>query len=247
MIKLLRYSLFLVILSACTAHYKVSETKPSHYELKSAKNDSIALLNTLPYKQKLDLEMKKIIAYSDSVLNKDGFETSLGNFVMIATEEYINTTKKELTGNCVIMINRGGLRNNLPKGEITKGNIFELMPFDNEIVILKLSGQKLFEGIKAMLKEKKLISLNLSMKIRVDTPEDIQVNGKPFDISKDYYVVTSDYLAMGGDNCSFFGKPISYENTNEKIRDAIMQYCENLTKNNKHIQPLRTGGFTISE
>jgi 2',3'-cyclic-nucleotide 2'-phosphodiesterase (5'-nucleotidase family) len=247
MFRLLRYTLFSVILSACTAHYKVSEAKPSHYELKSAKNDSAALLSALPYKQKLDIEMKKAVAYSDSALTREGFETSLGNFVMMATEEYITTNKKELAGNCVIMINRGGLRNNLPKGEITKGNIFELMPFDNEIVILKLSGQKLFDAIKAMLKEKKLVSLNLSMKIRIDAPEDIQVNGKPFDISKDFYVITSDYLAMGGDNCSFFGKPISYEDTNEKLRDAIMLYCENLTKNNKHIQPVRTGGFKISE
>jgi 2',3'-cyclic-nucleotide 2'-phosphodiesterase (5'-nucleotidase family) len=247
MFRLLRYTLFLVILSACTAHYHVSETKSTHYDLKASKNDSIALLNTLPYKQKLDLEMKQVIAYSDSALTKDGFETSLGNFVLMASEDYIHLNKKEVAGNCVFILNRGGLRNNLPKGEITKGNIFELMPFDNEIVILKITGQKLFEGIKAMLKEKKLIAWNLSMKIRVDAPEDIQVNGKPFDISKDVFVVTTDYLAMGGDNCSFFSKPISYEDTNEKLRDAIINYSEGLTKNNKHIQPRRTGGFKISE
>ncbi|MBK7667363.1 MAG: 5'-nucleotidase C-terminal domain-containing protein [Sphingobacteriaceae bacterium] len=87
--------------------------------------------------------METVIAKSDSSLTKDGFESSLGNFVLMATEEFININKPEIAGNCVLFINRGGLRNNLPMGEITKGNIFEVMPFDNEIVILTLSGQKL--------------------------------------------------------------------------------------------------------
>lgn len=247
MIKLLRYSLFSVILSACTPHFHVSEIKPTRYELKGLKNDSAALLSILPYKQELDREMKQVIAYSDSALTRDGFESSLGNFVLRASQEFIITNKRSISDSCIIILNRGGLRNNLPKGEITKGNIFELMPFDNELVILKISGQKLFECITAMLREKKLIARNLAMKIRHEAPEDILVFGKPFDISKDHYVVTTDYLAMGGDNCSFFGKPVSFENTTIKLRDAIISYCAYLTKNNIHIKPYRTGGFKISE
>ncbi len=247
MIRLLRYSLFLVILSACAPHLHVSEVKPIHYELKTSKNDSIALLSTLPYKAKLDVEMKQAIAYSDSALTRDGFESSLGNFVLTASEEYININKKTYSGNSIVILNRGGLRNNLPAGEITKGNIFELMPFDNEIVILKISGQKLLDCIKAMMKEKKLISRNLGMKVKHEEPQDILIYTKPFNINEDYYVITSDYLAMGGDNCSFFGKPISYETTGVKLRDAIIVYCETLTKNNKHIKPFRTGGIEISK
>ena len=247
MIRLLRYYLFLVILSACTSHLHVSEVKPTHYELKTSKNDSIALLNTLPYKTELDKEMKQVIAYSDSALTRDGFESSLGNFVLMATEEYINSNKKTYASNSIVILNRGGLRNNLPLGEITKGNIFELMPFDNEIVILKISGQKLSDCLKAMLKEKKLISWNLVMKVENEQPEDVFIYTKPFYINEDYYIVTSDYLAMGGDNCSFFGKPILYETTGVKLRDAIITYCETLTKNNKRIKPYRVGGIRISK
>lgn len=247
MIRLLRYCLFLVILCACKSHYHVSEVKPSHYELKTAKNDSIANLSALPYKAGLDKEMKTVIAKSDSSLTRDGFESSLGNFVLMATEEFININRPEIAGNCVLFINRGGLRNNLPMGEITKGNIFEVMPFDNEIVILTLSGQKLKESIDGMIKENKLISFNLLMDLKDKQAENIIVYSSPFDINKTYKVVTTDYLAMGGDNCHFFGKPISYETTGVKLRDAIINYCESLTKNNIQIRPLRFGRIKISK
>jgi 2',3'-cyclic-nucleotide 2'-phosphodiesterase (5'-nucleotidase family) len=247
MIRLLRYCLFLVILSSCKGHFHVSEAKPSHYELKSVKNDSIALLSALPYKNNLDKEMKQIIAYSDSSLTREGFESSLGNFVMQCTEEYININKPEIAGSCVIFLNRGGLRNNLPMGKITKGNIFEVMPFDNEIVILTLSGQKLKESVEAMVQENKLISFHLSMDVKDKKAENVIVYSAPIDLTKSYKVVTTDYLAMGGDGCSFFGNPIAYETTGVKLRDAIITYCEVLTKNNRPIKPFRLGTIRISK
>lgn len=247
MIRLLIYGIFLVILSACKGHYHVSESKPTHYELKTAKNDSIILLSTHPYKDKLDSEMKHVIAYSDSSLTRDGFESSLGNFVMMATEEYININRPEIAGSCVLFMNRGGLRNNLPMGDITKGNIFEVMPFDNEIVILTLTGEKLKESIDGMIKENKLISFHLTLDVKGKQAENIFLFGSTLDLTKTYKVVTTDYLAMGGDGCSFFGKPISYETTGIKLRDAIISYCETLTKNNNHIRPIRFGGIRISK
>ena len=77
MIRLLRYYLFLVILSACASRLHVSEVKTTHYELKASKNDSITDLSLLPYKIELDKEMNQVIAYSDSALTRDGFESSL--------------------------------------------------------------------------------------------------------------------------------------------------------------------------
>jgi 2',3'-cyclic-nucleotide 2'-phosphodiesterase (5'-nucleotidase family) len=247
MTRFLKYIIFPVILSSCAGHFHVSEVKTSHYELKTATNDSAALLSTLPYKERLDKDMKQVIAYSDSALTRDGFESSLGNFVLMAMEEYIDRHNAAIAGNCVLFINRGGLRNNLPKGEITKGNIFELMPFDNEIVILTISGQKLKEAISSMLKENKLMSYHLLMEVKDKQPENIIVHTSPIDLNKTYKVVTTDYLAMGGDNCSFFGKPALYETTGIKLRDAIITYCDSLTKNNRHIKPFRLGGIKISK
>lgn len=247
MIRLLRYCLFLVILCACKSHYHVSEIKPSHYELKTAKNDSITLLSVLPYKAGLDKEMKTVIAYSDSSLTKDGNDPSLGNFACRTVEDYIRTNRNEIAGKHIVVLNRGGLRNNIPVGEITKGHIFELMPFDNEVVVLQITGEKLMDCIRSMIKDKKLISRNLSFTVKDNEAFDIKIWGFPFNIKEDYYIVTTDYLAMGGDNCSFFGKPVSYETTKIKLRDVIIDYCMMLTKINKHIIPERTIEIRISK
>lgn len=247
MIRLLRYCLFLVILGACKGQYHVSDTKPLHYELKTSKNDSIALLSSLPYKDKLDMEMKTVIAYSDSNLTKDGTDPSLGNFACQTVEDYVRTNRNEIAGKHIVILNRGGLRNNIPAGEITKGHIFELMPFDNEVVILKITGEKLMECIHSMIKDKKLISRNLSFKEEDNKAFDIKIWGFPFNIKEDYYVVTTDYLAMGGDNCSFFGTPVSLETTKIKFRDVMINYCMMLTKNNKHIIPERKNEIRISK
>lgn len=247
MIRLLRYTLLTVILSACTAHFQVSEVKSTHYELKTSKNDSTALLSALPYKEKLDLEMKQVIAYSDSSLTKEGNDVSLGNFACGTVEDYIRTNKNEIAGKYIVILNRGGLRNSIPSGEITKGHIFELMPFDNELVILKISGEKIMECIHSMIKDKKLISRNLSFAAKNNEVTDIKIWGIPFNIKEDYYVVTTDYLAMGGDNCSFFGKPISVDLTFIKLRDVMINYCLALTKINKHIIPERNTDVRISK
>lgn len=247
MFRLLRYTLFLVILSACKAHYQVSEVKPTHYELKTSKNDSIVALNTLPYKNKLDLEMKQVIAYSDSILTKDGNDVSLGNFACRTVEDFVRTNKNAIAGKHIVILNQGGLRNTIPAGEITKRHIFELMPFDNEIVILKISGEKLMECIQSFIKDKKLISRNLSFLIKDGEALNIKIWGQPFDIKEDYFIVTTDYLAMGGDNCIFFSKPLSYETTLVKLRDAMIDHCMALTKINKHIIPDRTVEIRVSK
>jgi 2',3'-cyclic-nucleotide 2'-phosphodiesterase (5'-nucleotidase family) len=247
MFRVLRYTLFCVILNACAANLNVSDTRASHYELKSLTSDSIAQISISPYKETLDKEMVKVIAYSDSALTKEGPEPVLGNFVSMAVEEYIDNNYPEFKNNYIIILNRGGLRNNLPQGPVTKNNIYELMPFDNEITILTISGQKLMDGLKAMTSEKKLFSNYLNMLVKDKIPEEIFIHGKPFDIAQNYVVITTDYLAMGGDNCSFFAKPLSYKNTGVKLRDAIIGYCDSLTKNNKTIKPLRFGNIRISK
>ena len=190
--------------------------------------------------------MNTVIAISDSALTKDGYECTLGNFLLQAVEHYINN-KSDFTNKCVFIFNRGGLRNNLPSGEITKQNIFELMPFENEIVILTIKGEKLQECINAICTDGKLISFNLSFTIKDKSPKEIKVFGEDFDASKNYYVVTSDYHANGGDNCTFFANPIKSEITNIKLRDALLLYCNYLTKNKTHISPFTNGRIQFSK
>ena len=60
-------------------------------------------------------------------------ESLLGNFVTdLCLRQYSNIAD-------ICVMNNGGLRSNLTKGEITRGDIYTLMPFENELVILEFS------------------------------------------------------------------------------------------------------------
>lgn len=247
MFKLLRYLVLIAFFTGCSHHYSVTGTKPQHYDLKPLRADSATMRAIGPYKKKLDVEMQRVIAVSDEALTRDGYVPTLANFVMMAVDQYMKENEPSMHDSSVIFINRGGLRTNLPKGQVTVGNIFELMPFDNIIVILRLKGSKLRECIEASSKNGKLLGWNLSYTVTNSTPENILVFGKPLDDLQEYTIVTSDYLAGGGDDAVFFTKPLRYKNTQVKLRDAIISYCEYLTKNNQHIIPYSDERIRVSK
>ncbi|MGL4596695.1 MAG: 5'-nucleotidase C-terminal domain-containing protein, partial [Bacteroidia bacterium] len=118
-----------------------------------------------------------------------------------------------------------------PKGEITRGKIFELMPFDNEIVIITISGAQMQDLLKYIAASGGQPCAGLNMGIRNDkTVGAVSIQGQAFDVNKNYKVATSDYLAGGGDKMSFFNNPIKVEVVGLKIRDALIERCREMTK-----------------
>ncbi|MCB0478448.1 MAG: 5'-nucleotidase C-terminal domain-containing protein [Crocinitomicaceae bacterium] len=119
--------------------------------------------------------------------------------------------------NTIALLNWGGLRAPINKGKITIGTCFEVMPFENEIVIVEMTQEDLVI-IKDFLIEKggHPVSNMLVEK------NEIQVAGHPLS-DQHYFVITSDYLFNGGDQMSFFkGKKVIH--TGYKIRDALIDY-----------------------
>jgi 5'-nucleotidase len=120
-----------------------------------------------------------------------------------------------------------GVRQSIPKGDITVGEIFNLMPFENMLVVVELTGKKTrelfdyfekhqqshpFSGAKLTVHNKKIKS--------------IEIQDEPFDLNKNYYVLTSDYLQHGGDHMDFFKDPVNLYNLDYEIRDAILDYLK---------------------
>jgi 5'-nucleotidase len=102
--------------------------------------------------------------------------------------------------------NGGGIRNDLPAGAVTYGQVFEVQPFDNRLAILRLTGQKLAEVFRRNLGSKHgvLIPSGIHVEGKCNGAE-IQVtlkweNGEPLDLAKTYTIAMSDFLASGGDN-----------------------------------------------
>tara|TARA_B110000908_G_scaffold162307_1_gene207601 strand:+ start:103 stop:744 length:642 start_codon:yes stop_codon:yes gene_type:complete len=178
--------------------------------------DSTALAIIAPYQKGIEKEMNEVLSYTKINLTKKGAESLLGNFV---TDLCLNYTDAHM---CVM--NNGGLRTTINKGEITRGKLYELMPFENELVVLELDkddylgllnyiskrGGEPFSGINITMTENGEI-VNYSEPVALSKGEKVKV-------------LTSDYLADGGDKMSFF-KDKEQHKVGIKLRDAIIDYC----------------------
>ena len=171
----------------------------------------------LPYKKSLDSIMDLVLCYSPQFLEKTKPESALSNWM--ADVCMISVTEKEVD---FCLLNYGGIRSTLPQGNISTKNIYELMPFENELVIVEISVLK-FEEVLTYLGQSSGhpisgIRLNFNgEKVR----HSLSLNGP-------VRILTSDYLANGGDQMYFFTDSISCERTNLKIRDVLLSHCEEI-------------------
>ncbi|HTL81698.1 MAG TPA: 5'-nucleotidase C-terminal domain-containing protein [Bacteroidia bacterium] len=241
---------------SCHHPAKVTGVDVQYVEL-NGKNDGkdTAIENVIdPYRDSMKALMDVVIAYSDTSMSKerDKLETILGNFTSDAVLNRINqyncnNNPADTAGYCpykasMVILNIGGLRSSLPKGDITRGNIFELMPFDNEIVVLTLSGKKTWEMLKFIAASGGEPEAGLKMGIHPDkSPGTVMIGGLALDTTHSYNIATSDYLANGGDKMDFMKDPLSLRTTGYKIRDAILDYCTQQTAAGKHLHPVLDG------
>ncbi len=202
--------------------------------------DSTIVKLYAPYKNILEKDMNRVLAISEKELVKDKPESLLTNFLadllleqgaVVANDHQLKFTP------AVSFFNYGGIRSSLPKGEITVGNIFELMPFENELVFIELKGDKMQAFMDYIADHGGGSVGGARMVIANDKANDVKIGGKGIDFNKNYWLVTNDYVAAGGDGLEMLAENEQFINSGEKIRDAIIDYLEELTNNNQHVNP----------
>ncbi|MCF8298305.1 MAG: 5'-nucleotidase C-terminal domain-containing protein [Saprospiraceae bacterium] len=222
-------SLLLLIFVSCDSNYKVVDTDYELIRLDSnlkIADDSVALEIIAPYKQKLDSLMSDTIAYASKDLTISLPEGIMNNFVADlllerANNTYNNKDKKPID---FCMINIASLRKNIGKGAIKRADIFELMPFENKLVVLELAGADVKLMLDYIAKTGGLPVSGLQMGIKSSSPVNVLINGKAFNKNQNYIVLTYDYLANGGDDMTFLTNPISRQELNILGRDAIIDF-----------------------
>jgi len=242
--KLLLVTTLVPLLFACSSGVKVSSIQTSSIQVNANNAEDEAIKNMIePYKSVLDNEMNEVLVKSTAEAVKGQPESSLGNLIADITLHECNQIlqKKNLPLADICMLNNGGLRTSLPEGNITVGKIFELMPFENDMVVLTLSGSKARGLMNYIAKSNGQPVSGLSMNIINEKPKQVMIGGQEFDSLKTYRIVTTDYLASGGDKMRFFSEPISYQSLNTKLRDAIMNYMRNENKKGNMLTPKADG------
>ncbi|WP_400193798.1 5'-nucleotidase C-terminal domain-containing protein [Hymenobacter sp. B81] len=189
----------------------------------------------VPYRQRVQQQMGEVIGTAPEPIRKNPGESPLANFAADLMRERAATALGQPI-DLGVMTN-GGLRAELPAGPLTVGSVFELMPFENELVVLEAPGpvvQQLFEYCARI----KMALSGATYAVTAEgKPTDIRIGKELFDPNKErlYTIAISDYLAGGGDKLDFF-RPLAPRKTGVLVRSAINDHIRALTKAGKPVE-----------
>lgn len=234
--KYIFYCLFFALFS-CTVSYQPSSLNYTQYRIdKTLAADSGMNALLQPYVADINLTMNKVIGTCADNYSAKRPESEIGNFL---ADCYKAMAEQKFNRKVdAAFMNAGGIRSYFSKGDITVGKVFEIMPFDNLLVLQELKGNILQQYLDVMALDGGWpVSKGITMVIRNKKAENVMVNGKPIDPNAVYTVAHSDYVANGGSDCAML-KPIPQINMGYLMRDAILDYIKGYTAAGKPIQPM---------
>lgn len=200
-----------------------------------------------PYRDHVNKNLDSVLAYSvDTYTKRDGnYNTAIGNMMADAVYEQASPVFKKRTGEDIdfVLLNHGGIRAIISKGNVTTRTAYEVMPFENSVVVVKLKGAQVKELIDYMVADKRAHPIS-KLNIVLDKNgnfKDAGLNGQPLDYNKTYNVATNDYLYNGGDSMIFFKTNDSLYVLDYKIRKVLIDYFTkidtlNPVRDNRYIQ-----------
>ena len=225
------YKILLIVISSsfiCCDNIELNSTSFSRIEI-IGPDEYIFTDEIQVYKDSIDLKLDRIVGYSKGLytktdFNKINFNSSLGNLVadILFTQSDSIFNKQEGKKIDFVLQNHGGIRSSLLKGEVKLTDIYKILPFENEIVILEISGETVEEIILFLKNEINPHPVS-GISIRKDRS---LIQNKIIDSSKKYYLATNDYLLNGGDNMFFLNKHIQVYKLGYSLRDAFIDYTK---------------------
>lgn len=183
-----------------------------------------------PYKNRINEVLDSTLTYAPKpfLLDDGKRNTSMGNLMADIVFEETAPIFKSRTGKDLdfVVLNYGGVRSIISAGNVSARNAFEVMPFENYIVVVELDGSAVRKLIDFVAKATRRHPVS-GIHIVVDKNsglEAVDIQGEPFDESRNYYVATSDYLVQGGPSIGFFNEMISVTDTDYLLRNAIIDH-----------------------
>ena len=237
----------LFLIFSCQNDYNLTKIKGERIDIDENLSSNKEIEDFIkPFRENVNRNMDSVISYapesyakSDSKLN-----TAIGNLMADAVFEESDPIFHSRTGKHIdfVLLNYGGIRAAISKGDIKIRTAFEIMPFENSVVVVALKGQQI------LLMTEYLAEANrahpISKQFQLTLAEDASVksatlNGNIIDKDKVYYVATNDYLYNGGNKMTFFHPNDSLYVLDYKIRSVLIDYF----KKKDTINPKRDNRF----
>lgn len=235
--------------SACrTASYTVVAVQGGRVEMTAAYDempDAEALSVLAPYKAKVDSVMSPVIGESAMSMAAGRPESLLSNLVADVLREASEAYPEWKAE--VGLVNVGGLRTSLPEGDVTYGDIYRILPFENSLCIVTLTGtqlKRLFENIAAAggegLSGARLV-ISADRKLLA-----CEVGGKPVEEGRTYRVSTIDYLAEGNDGMSALtGAAARFQPEGATLRQLFLDYVARMHRAGKKVSACMEERITV--
>ena len=197
-----------------------------------------ALINAQPAMA----EVKEVIGFSTRFMTKSLPESELSNFVV----DFLRDEAARQTGRPVdvAVTNFGGIRVDMPEGDVLLDDIRSMFPFNNKIVWVELGGEALLRLMNEIAEYGPQCVSGVKMVISDHKLESVEVGGNPIDPKKKYGVATVDFLLDGGDNIHVGQGASKLIITDVIIGQAIEKYIRQLTAEGKAIE-YQTDGRVI--
>lgn len=199
---------------ACSSHLSISGTKVSLDKESSEKQEVSRFIS--PYKDSMDRAMNQVLAESSVSMEVGRPSSLLGNWASDAL--FVHETRAvKLSEPIFCLLNTGGIRSSIGQGPVTLGDIFRIMPFENCVVWVRLP-------ISTLDKIQHYLQLSGGEPISNATMSQgkLTVNGVT-EKTAYFWVITTDYLANGGDRMDFFQDAIERLDKKTLLRDVFIE------------------------
>ncbi|MEN8798050.1 MAG: 5'-nucleotidase, partial [Flavobacteriaceae bacterium] len=162
--------------------------------------------------------------------NDGRYNSSAGNLMADIVIHQSNPVFQSRTNERIdfVVLNHGGIRSVISKGNVSSRTAYEVMPFDNTIVVVQMKGKAIRDLVSHLIRSSRPHPIS-GLQIIIDKKDQlssVSIQGEPFDENRTYDVATSDYLFNGGDNMVFFKDGSQHFELQYFIRNAMIDYFE---------------------
>lgn len=142
--------------------------------------------------------------------------------------EYITDVMRATQHVQIAITNKGGIRTILPKGKITMQKLYAVLPFDNTVVTMNMTGQQIVDVLEHSVDNAQFSGINVQYQPSAPAGKRVRsvmlADGTALRPDGVYSVATNDFLSNGGDGFAMFLKGTKVVNTNETLRDCVANY-----------------------
>jgi 2',3'-cyclic-nucleotide 2'-phosphodiesterase (5'-nucleotidase family) len=186
----------------------------------SLRHDAMATL-IAPYKAQKDSAMNIIVGQATETMEVAKPESSLTRLIADVLLAEARKVDPEVH---MAVTNIGGIRRPLFQGNITIGDVYEILPFDNSLLILEYKGETIIELANAIATKGGESISGIKLDIHDGKASNILINNQPINPERIYKVVTTDYLSWGNDQLAPLANHIQSTPLNLMMRDAMLNY-----------------------